>query len=172
MKTQITQAAEYFLKLLQADQQNENKLGRVSVDYILHRKSENINAASVEFKMQVFDETSASEFPLNTVRCTVMLIDKVVMNSETKDEYLRTCSVIMNDDTREIVWDRITNCTMSMCDDTPKNAVKWLFGYMINCANRARRMKPMKNVSEYVEKLIDSQLAEDTEAVEATEPCE
>lgn len=161
MKTNITELMVYLNHLIELEATKENKMGRVELETVLHTKSEKIGAASAELKLKVY-ENEKSEFPLDFINTTLMVVDKSSLNPKTKQpEFVRTCSVVMDDRNHDIVWTKTSK-------ESPKAAVEYCVGYMIINAMLARKLRPMKNVSGYIRSLAE-EISQNEKKAEATQ---
>lgn len=148
MKTNIKQTAEYLKQLFGVeDKRNKSVLGKYDMEVIVHDKSTNINAASIEAKIKVLDNSDEGKI-LGEAWCSVLVIEKATVNQKSKDEFVRMCSVVMNNTTREIVWDKMSR-------DSVTYATEYCFGYMLNTVANIRGVKPKRNIKEYVKGVVE-----------------
>lgn len=146
MKTNIRELEAYMKDLIEQDGKVEKKLGRFELEIILHTKSEKINASSMEIKMDVY-ENDKSQFPLSTLHTTLIVVDKSSISKKSGVEYIRTCSIVMDSNKNEIVWDKLAK-------DSSNAAVEFMVGYLIINSLIIRNRRPVSNISEYVRRLV------------------
>lgn len=148
MKANINEIAFDLKKLIEFESSEERKLGRCGLDIIIHDKSKNINAGSIEVKLSIYDNEK-SEYPMDIIRCSIIVVEKTTVNQTTGDEFTRTCSIVMNDISHDILWNKMSR-------DSTKAAVEYCFGYLLNNTLMVRGKKPMKNISGYVKDTVST----------------
>lgn len=148
MKVNIYDVAFDLKKLIDFESSENRKLGRCGLDIIIHDKARNINAGSIEVRLAIYDNET-SEYPLDIIRCSIIVVEKTTVNQTTGDEFTRTCSIVMNDISHDILWNK-------MSKDSSKSAVEYCFGYLLNNALMVRGKKPLKNIGGYVKDTLDT----------------
>lgn len=142
MKTNISSVTTYLRQLINAEASKGESLGKHELNIIVHDKSQNINAGSLEIELKVFDDNSL----LGETKCAIIVVEKTTTNMKTNDEFTRTCSIVMNNLTHEIIWNKMSR-------DSTIPAAEYCFGYLINNALIIRGKKPMRDIKDYVKKV-------------------
>lgn len=148
MKVNIHDVAFDLKKLIEFESSEGRKLGKCGLDMVVHDKSRNINAGSVEVRLSIY-ENDNSQYPLDIIRCSIIVVEKTTVNPKTGDEFTRTCSIVMNDISHDILWNKMSR-------DSTKAAVEYCFGYLVNNALMAQGKRAMKNIGGYVKDTVET----------------
>lgn len=141
MTTDIKQVASYLDELVQYEVAQGGILGKHTIDIIIHDRSVNINAASIEVKLKVYNNEGNDL--LGEAKCSILVVEKVTISPKTHDEFRRTCVIIVNDNNHEIVWNKMSR-------EATKQAAEYCLGYIVNHASIIREKHPVQNIKEYV----------------------
>lgn len=141
MTTNIKAVAKYLHDLVEYESKKGNILGKHAVDIIIHDRSLTINAASIEVRLKVYNNNG--EDLLGESKCSIMVVEKVTVNPKTNDEFRRTCSLVVNDGSHDIVWNKMSR-------ESAKQAAEYSLGYLVNHASMTREKHAMPNIKGYV----------------------
>lgn len=148
MTTNIKDVAQYLEDLFGTEMalHSDKNLGNHTLSIKVHDKSTNINAASVEVEVKLLDENNEPTGKI--ARSMVLVVEKSTLSPKSKEPFVRTCSIVFNDMTREIVWDK-------MARDSTKYAAEYCFGYVLNSVLILRGEKTIRNIKDYVRSIVE-----------------